>query len=206
MHYSEYDCEGGTKCGRGCISKMFQCLAELSPEASAIGQSLVALARTARMTSHTGSLYTYVDDQGKSWFAKKFDSADQKSWQSEARAYKTAQKLGISKMLVTPKFVNMGSGQVMAVWPKLEGSTLRDHLASGGKITQDIRLGLAIARQFDEAISNPDRNAGNVWVTPGGKIKLIDHDQAFGSIGCRTHASNMTLKEAREVYNLGSRL
>jgi hypothetical protein len=181
---------------------MYSCLDSLSPYAIQMASTLTSFAKTALMTSHTGQLYEFKDETGKTMFAKKFLSIESSGWQNEIRAYDTAQKLGIAKMLVRPRFVDLGKGKVMAVWPKLEGQTLRDYTAAGGKITPRIALGLAIARQFDEAIRNPDRNAGNVWITPHGKVKLIDQDQAFGSLGVNSHASNMTQQEAKAIWKL----
>lgn len=197
-------CKQGTMCGNACISRSFACLDVLSLQGQEIAANLVSLSRTVAISSHFGSLYSYTDKSGKQWFAKKFASIETSSVEAEARAYTEAQRLGISAMLIRPKFVDLGNGKLLAVWPKVEAVTLREWLAAGNKLTDSMRQSLAVCKQFDAVIRNADRNLGNVLVQPDGRLRLIDHDAAFSNQynDQLAHASNMTLLEAENVWRL----
>lgn len=193
------ECRYGQPCGYSCISNSFVCQDGLSPEATSLLSQLVAI--SGALSSHSGSLFKHTDTNGKSWFCKRFSSIESSSVQKEHNAYIAAAQLGIERMLVKPKFIDLGKGSVMAVWPMLEGEPLRSKVAREGRksLTEAQLDQLAVARLFDEAIRNPDRNMGNVWVLPDGRLRLIDHDAAFSSAYSSElpHASNMTLDEAK---------
>lgn len=191
-------CARGQACGYSCISSAFACQDSLSPEAQNLLSGLVAL--SGALSSHSGALYKHTDANGRTWFCKRFSSIESGSVQKEHDAYVAAVGLGLERMLVKPRFIDLGKGAVMAVWPMLEGEPLRAKVARDGrKSLSEAQLDqLAIARQFDELVRNPDRNMGNVWVMPDGRLRLIDHDAAFSSAYSReaAHASAMTYDEA----------
>jgi hypothetical protein len=197
-------CKHGQPCGYSCISSAFRCESSLSDSAQLLLGNLVALG--GALSSHSGALFSHTDASGRTWFCKRFSSIESSSVQKEHDAYIAAAKLGMERMLVKPKFIDLGKGAVMAVWPMLEGEPLRSKVARDGrKSLSELQMQqLAIARQFDDAIRNPDRNMGNVWVMPDGRLRLIDHDAAFSAAYSReaAHASSMSFDEAKRIHML----
>lgn len=173
----------------------------LSAEAQSITSKLISLARS-HSTTHSFSLFEHTDSLGRVWFVKRFMSIELDLVKAELESYQKAHKLGLGQMLVRPKVLPLPDGKTMLIWPKLKGRTLGEHLASGAKLTSGQRLALAAARQLDEAIGNPDRNLGNVWVEPSGRIRLIDQDLAKAGAEVRAHASGLSLQESKALLDL----
>lgn len=170
-------CQYSTPCGDACISRAFSCLDHLGEAAQLIMGNLISVAKSHN-TTHSLSLFEHTDSSGQTWFVKRFMSIEADAVKAELNAFQVADKMGISSLLVRPKMLPLPGGKTMLIWPKLPGQTLRNFLARGGRLSRAQQTVMDVAADFDKAIGNPDRNHGNVWVEPSGRIRLLDHDQA----------------------------
>jgi hypothetical protein len=116
------------------------------------------------------------------------------SWRFNIAAYKVDRLLGLNMVTVSVRRAYQGKPAGFSWWVENvmfeEAERRKKDIAPPD--AESFEKQLCVSRVFDELIINIDRNHGNLLITEGWKLALIDHSRSFNAYHGIRNKANLT--------------